>query len=136
MKYKIILCSLFLGIGALSLVAACNHTGKAAAIEPASEILPAVKTTEKAVSKQTAKIDTVIIKGMQFHPAKLTIHKGDEVVWINEGIVEHDVSTDVEHTWTSGIIKKGSSFKTTPDKSFKYICSIHPTMKGEIVVED
>lgn len=135
MKCKEILCTLLLGMGSLSLVSACNYTQKNETTG-AEDLTSEATILNKAVSERAAKIDTVIIKGMQFHPAKLTIHKGDEVVWINEGVVEHDVSTDIEHTWTSGIIEKGSSFKTKPEKSFEYICSIHPTMKGEVVVED
>ncbi len=130
---KEILCTLLLGAGTLSLVAACNRSHPALTDQGISK---AAVEAPLMQAKQAVKTDTVIIKQMQFHPAKLTIHKGDKVVWINQGIVEHDVSTDVKQTWTSGTIEIGKTFETVPDKSFKYICSIHPTMKGEIVVQD
>lgn len=137
MKIKQYVCTLLLGMGALSLVSACNHTDKSAANGIAQNATTVTEEAPRATAQKNAsKTDTVVIKGMAFHPAKLTIHKGDKVVWVNEGIVEHDVSTDIDRTWTSGTIEKGKSYETNPDKSFKYICSIHPTMKGEIVVED
>lgn len=137
MRIKQYVCTLLLGMGALSLVTACNHTDKAAANEIVKNAATGTEQAERTIAQENAvKTDTIVIKGMAFHPAKLTIHKGDKVVWVNEGIVEHDVSTDIDRTWTSGTIEKGKSYETNPDKSFKYICSIHPTMKGEIVVED
>lgn len=134
MNFKVMVFTMLLGMGTLSLVA-CNHTDKASATE-AKEDISVLDQSAEILPNNVVKTDTVIIKGMQFKPAKLTIHKGDQVVWINKDIVDHDISTDVNRTWSSGTIEIGKSFSTAPDKSFKYICSIHPTMKGEIVVED
>lgn len=82
------------------------------------------------------KTDTIIIEQMQFIPAELTIQKGDTVVWINKGIVEHDISDFPDKTWTSGTLKIGESWKKVPTESFDYFCSIHMTMKGSIKVID
>lgn len=100
---------------------------------------PVAKTTDTHQVKETvddavSKVHTVTIKAMQFHPDQLTINEGDEVVWINEGVVVHDVSQDPDKSWTSGNIEIGKSWKTTPKESFDYFCSIHPTMKGSIKV--
>ena len=84
------------------------------------------------VSKE---IDTVVIKGMVFTPEKLHVQKGDIVVWINKDIVAHNVTDFPENKWTSGTLKRGSSWKKTIDETFGYYCSIHPTMKGKLVVE-
>jgi len=80
------------------------------------------------------KTDTVVIDNMEFQPAQLTIHRGDTVVWINKGIVEHNVTEDSLETWTSGDINIGETWKMTPEESFHYFCSIHPTMKGVVSV--
>lgn len=80
-------------------------------------------------------VHTVIIEGMQFNPSEITIHSGDKVIWINRGIVAHDVSEDPDKNWSSGELKVGDSFEMTPEKSVNYFCSIHPTMKGKIKIE-
>ncbi len=80
-------------------------------------------------------IDTVIIKGMVFNPQELHVHKGDTVVWINEDIVAHNVTDSPGNKWTSGTLARGSSWKKKIDETFDYYCSIHPTMKGKIIVE-
>ncbi|MCC7400273.1 MAG: hypothetical protein IT214_02210 [Chitinophagaceae bacterium] len=84
-------------------------------------------------SGSTSKVDTVIISGMQFQPAQLTVSTGDTVIWINKDIVTHNV-TDSLNAWTSGNIDIGNSWKSAPQKSFNYFCSIHPTMKGSVTV--
>lgn len=82
-------------------------------------------------------IDTVIIKGMQFHPANVKVHKGSTIVWINKGVVAHNVADDPDRKWKSKDFKPGESWKMVAEKSGKYICTIHPTMKGEItIIED
>lgn len=81
------------------------------------------------------KTDTVVIENMQFIPGELVIHKGDTVVWINKGIVGHNVTDDPGASWTSGNIEVGATWKTAPQESLKYFCTIHPTMKGTITVQ-
>jgi plastocyanin len=90
---------------------------------------------DTSFSKETTK-HTIVIEQMQFNPAELTIHKGDTVVWINKGIVEHDISEFPNKTWTSGTLKIGASWQKIPTASFNYFCSIHMTMKGSIKVID
>lgn len=76
--------------------------------------------------------DTVIIKSMQFEPAEMTVASGDTVVWINEDIVAHDVSSAPERTWFSDTLNRGDSFEKVIGDTLSYFCSIHPTMRGKI----
>ncbi len=94
-----------------------------------------IKQTAETV-KPAVKTHTVIIEAMKFKPAHLTIHKGDIVVWINKGLVQHNVTDFPSKSWTSGMIQVGEKWEMTPDKSFNYYCSIHPTMLGSITVEE
>lgn len=80
------------------------------------------------------KTDTVVIENMQFNPSQLSIHSGDTIVWINKGIVTHNVTEDTMKKWTSGDINVGDSWKTVPQKDFNYLCTIHPAMKGSVVI--
>ncbi len=95
-----------------------------------------VKTNTHQNSKIAAPaIDTVVITMMKFEPATLKVHAGDTVVWINKGVVAHDVTED-NNAWRSGTgnIHPGETYKHVVNKSFTYHCSIHPTMKGSVTV--
>lgn len=81
------------------------------------------------------KTHTVEIVQMQFRPSILTVHKGDTVIFVNKGMVSHDVTEKENITWTSGVIPVGASWKLIPAESIHYFCSIHVVMKGKVMVE-
>lgn len=80
-------------------------------------------------------VDTVIIKQMQFNPAILNVSKGDTVVWINQDLVDHDITSDANKLFYSDTLKVGKSWKYAVSDSASYHCSIHPSMKGQIVLK-
>jgi plastocyanin len=80
-------------------------------------------------------VHTIVIKQMKFLPAELTVEKGDTVVWINEDLVTHDVTEEVNKTWTSSALPVGQSWSMAVSKSSNYYCSIHQVMKGKLVVK-
>lgn len=80
-------------------------------------------------------IHTIVISGMQFNPAELTLQKGDIVIFENKDMVVHDITQEPDKTWTSSNLSPGQSFRMTVRESTGYFCSIHPTMKGKLVVE-
>lgn len=82
------------------------------------------------------KVDTVIIQSMQFQPAELLVNKFDTVVWINKGLVAHNVTEFPDQKWTSDTIAAGAIWKKAIDSSFEYLCTIHPAMRGKILVKD
>jgi plastocyanin len=79
-------------------------------------------------------IDTVIISGMQFHPSELYINKGDTILWINRDMVNHDVTGLPGKSWTSDTLYPGSNWELSPYENTDYFCSIHPTMKGKVII--
>jgi amicyanin len=85
-------------------------------------------------SASAANMAQVQIKNYQFQPAQVTIQKGDTVTWTNMDPVTHDV--DIQGS-TSPDLKKGDTYSKTFDKAgmFDYICSIHPSMKGKVIVK-
>ena len=91
-------------------------------------------STEDKVDELIA-TDTVLISGMKFNPEELHVQKGATVIWINKGIVPHDVTAFPDRIWTSDTIKVGESWKKTIDESFDYFCGIHITMKGKVIVD-
>lgn len=78
--------------------------------------------------------NTVAIQNFAFSPATLTVKAGTTVTWINKDSANHAIKSD---TFNSPSLAQGETFKFTFTNkgSFSYICSIHPTMQGKIIVE-
>ncbi len=77
---------------------------------------------------------TVVIDGMRFEPADLTIHTGDTIVWVNKDLFAHTATT--EGTFDSRQIDPGGSWRLTFQTAgdLPYVCALHPTMKGMLRV--
>lgn len=88
-------------------------------------------------SNQTSE-GKVSIQNMQFTPPQVTIAKGGTVTWTNNDSITHTVVDDLSNVGgpSSGDIAPGQSYSFTFNKtgSFQYHCSIHPSMRGTIVV--
>ena len=80
-------------------------------------------------------VHTVTIDGFEFHPPEITVGKGDVVVWVNKDPVPH-TATAKGAALDSGSIAASGSFRFTATREgrFDYVCTLHPTMKGVLVV--
>jgi len=78
---------------------------------------------------------TVHIKGFEFTPEILEVSRGDTVVWMNDDIVPHTATA--KGAFDSKGLTHGRSWSYVANKTgtHPYICSYHPTMKGELVVK-
>jgi plastocyanin len=81
----------------------------------------------------------VDIKNMAFTPSQISVDKGGTVTWTNNDSVTHTVVDDLSNVGgpNSGDIAPGNTYSFTFNKtgSFQYHCSIHPSMRGTIVVK-
>ena len=79
----------------------------------------------------------VTMKDIKFHPDKVSIKKGQTVVWTNDDSVGHDVTADSFQSGSPGGIENGQTFQHKFPKAgtFKYQCSVHPGMTGQVVVK-
>jgi plastocyanin len=87
---------------------------------------PAAATSVKGVK----------IINFAFMPKTITIAKGTKVKWTNGGSVNH-TTTSNKGLWDSGALAPGATFAHVFRRAgtFKYHCTIHPTlMHGTIVV--
>lgn len=77
----------------------------------------------------------VVIEQMRFTPATLTVHRGDEVTWVNRDLFPHTASAD-GHGFDSGSIAPQASWHYVARKRgrFPYSCTFHPTMHGTLIV--
>lgn len=78
----------------------------------------------------------VEIRGMAFHPAVLTVERGDTVEWINRDIVPHTATAAAGPAWTTGALVQGRSGRHLAGEpgEQRYFCELHPTMEGRLVV--
>jgi plastocyanin len=81
---------------------------------------------------------TVEIRGMEFHPAVLTVAVGDTVVWINRDIVPHTATAKGTGTpkWDTGQLGQGQTgrYVVRGRGAINYVCSFHPPMHGKLVI--
>jgi len=79
---------------------------------------------------------TIIIEGVQFSPAELSVHPGDRIVWVNKDPFPH-TATAANKLFDSGSIEADASWSYTVNKKgeIEYGCSFHPTMRGKIKVQ-
>jgi len=74
-------------------------------------------------------------------PSNIVIEKGKQVTWVNEDSAFHSVTSGFYETPTelfdSGHLDPYESYTLTFDESgtFDYFCTLHPWMKGQVIVE-
>lgn len=78
---------------------------------------------------------SVNIKDFAFDPNTITVPAGTSVTWTNLDTVPHTV-TSTNGKFDSGILGPGRIFNYTFNDpgTYNYYCTIHPYMKGQVVV--
>ncbi len=76
----------------------------------------------------------IFIRDNQFLPNKNGVRVGTKVTWYNE---DNKIHTVTGENWGSGELKIGQPYSRVFDVpgTYKYHCSIHPSMTGEIIVQ-
>jgi plastocyanin len=95
------------------------------------------QTTQAAVpAAPPAAGAEVKIDNFSFTPASITVAVGTQVTWTNRDDIPHTVVTE-DKTIKSKALDTDEKFSTTFDKpgTYSYFCSIHPKMKGTVVVQ-
>ena len=88
----------------------------------------------RALGRARPRTHDVVIRGYAFHPARLTIGRGDSVTWLwRDGSIPHNVTAS---GFRGSPTKAGGSFTVRFSRrgTFAYTCTIHPWMDGRIVV--
>lgn len=78
----------------------------------------------------------VVMKGFAFNPASITIKAGESVTWTNQDGSTHNVTADGK-VFDSSDIAPGASYTFTFANAgtYTYTCTIHPNMKGTVIVQ-
>jgi plastocyanin len=111
------------------LIVSCMAAGCSSSQAPPATAAPTTSTTGG---------NTVIIKNFAFDPSSLTVKSGPAVKWTNQDGTPHTIVSDTGSmvAFSSDSISSGASysFTFTQPGTYTYHCSIHPTMKGNIIV--
>src|ERR1700675_741337 len=81
-------------------------------------------------------VATVSMDHNTFIPSEITVVPGTTVTWVNKEAMPHTV-VDLNKGFRSKTLAKDASFSfpfaTVGD--YDYLCSIHPNMKGKVIVK-
>jgi amicyanin len=81
-------------------------------------------------------VATVGMDHSTFIPSEITVAPGTTVTWVNNEAMPHTV-VDANKGFRSKTLAKDAtfSFTFTTAGDFDYVCSIHPNMKGKVIVK-
>jgi len=104
-------------------------------VKLASLFVAAVAFAGAAALAAPAAKDTVVLEGVGYQPATITVKRGATVSFVNKDPYPHTVTS--AGNFDSKDIAAGKTWKYTAKKAgrFDYICTLHPNMKGTLVVE-
>ncbi|MYV53964.1 cupredoxin domain-containing protein [Streptomyces sp. SID3212] len=143
--------ALALAFACLTAVAGCssdnNNSGSSdsssapassapASSAPASSSPPSSASPSSASPSSNAKAK-ISIKNFKFMPDKLTVAPGTKITVTNNDTTTHTLTAITDKAWNTGDIAPGKSATfTAPTKpgAYKYMCTIHPFMKGTLTV--
>ncbi|WP_051178014.1 cupredoxin domain-containing protein [Nocardia concava] len=122
--------------GALVVGGCSSNSDKAATSTTAAPATTSAAATSTGPAAAAAV--TVEVKDMKFSPADITVKAGDTVTWKFDDRAPHAVQGigDTALGINSPIIHKGewSHTFTTPG-TYRYLCPLHPDMKGTVTVQ-
>ncbi|MGH2739752.1 MAG: cupredoxin domain-containing protein [Actinomycetota bacterium] len=84
--------------------------------------------------------DAITVEAFQFKPSPLEVVAGTAVVWTNNDDIGHTVTAgapdDPDGLFDGPLDGQGATFSFTFEEAgtYRYFCSIHPSMLGEIRV--
>jgi plastocyanin len=99
--------------------------------------------TESRLLASSGGGDITIVQGAsnannpQFYsPSPFTVKVGTTVTWVNKDGTTHTVTSQGSNLFDSGNVPPGGTFKFTFTQAgtYQYYCTIHPFMKGTVVV--
>lgn len=85
-------------------------------------------------SKPAPRTHQVAMHGMQFVPAHLDVNAGDTVMWTNEDVLPHSVTSLGIFDSLAIAPKQVWGWTFMQPGEWPYGCSFHPTMRGVISV--
>jgi plastocyanin len=93
----------------------------------------------QAEEPNSAAANPVVTVGMDhntFIPSEITVAPGTTVTWVNNETMPHTVVNPNQGFRSKTLVKDAKfSFTFTTPGDYDYLCSIHPNMKGKVIVK-
>ncbi|MFA6526182.1 MAG: plastocyanin/azurin family copper-binding protein [Candidatus Buchananbacteria bacterium] len=142
----------FSSIASIAIVlSGCSLFPVAPAVPQTPIVTPTVNTSESLQNEnvppetpvsqdqppvQAALTRNIEMRNYSFNSATVTINRGTTVIWTNFDSAPHDVVAD-NKSFSSSLFGQGQSysFTFTTIGTYTYYCSVHPSMKGTIIVK-
>ena len=81
-------------------------------------------------------VATVSMDHNSFIPGEITVAPGTTVTWVNNETMPHTVVSPNQGFRSKTLVKDAKfSFNFTTPGDYDYLCSIHPNMKGKVIVK-
>jgi amicyanin len=91
---------------------------------------------EDGNSADVGPVATVSMEHNTFIPTEITVVPGTTVTWVNNEAMPHTVVDSNKGFRSKTLIKDARfSFTFTTAGDYDYQCSIHPNMKGKVIVK-
>ncbi|WP_227998602.1 cupredoxin domain-containing protein [Nocardia australiensis] len=123
---------------ALLLLTGCGSDKSTTAPATTTKAAPSATSSASASADKKSAAVTVDVDDMKFSPADVTIKVGDTVTWKFSDKVPHTVQGIGDRAMgiNSPIFDKGEwSYTFTAPGNYRYLCSLHPQMRGSVTVE-
>jgi plastocyanin len=80
---------------------------------------------------------SVLIQNFAFVPAMVRVKVGDTIIWMQNDSAPHNIKSSDGSFDSQAVLSRGQTFSHTFTKkgTFTYICGIHPSMQGAVIVE-
>jgi plastocyanin len=80
---------------------------------------------------------SITISNFKFAPATMQVKGGTRIKVTNDDSAPHTVTADDGHSFDSGTLNQGQSttIKAPAPGTYAYHCTVHPFMKGKLVVQ-
>lgn len=90
---------------------------------------------EFAAAAGAGNAHTVAMDGTRFVPGTITVKRGDRIVWVNKDPFPHTATARPLFDSESVAAGDSWSFTATRAGEFPYVCTLHPGMKGVLIVK-
>jgi plastocyanin len=103
---------------------------------PTTTANPPVTTSSQPPTITSVTTGTVIVANYSFNPNSITVTVGTRVVWINQDMADHTVTSDTPGIFDQDLPAGGTTSITfTIAGTYYYHCSFHPEMLGTVIVK-
>ncbi len=99
-------------------------------------LTPALKAQEHAAAPASSAQAQVRIGNFTFSPAEITIAPGTALTWVNGDDIPHTVAAANKSFRSKAMdTDQTYSFTFTTPGIYDYFCSLHPQMRGKVIVK-